>query len=216
MQHRPYLVAALGQAPMIVMHLRQVAVAPFDRRRGTLKDLGLTGRPRLPPLKHIGGQLPGDRVPVKRVLNGLQRLEQSGLPSRATRARYLLLPIHQRQKHFFNPSRPHWRQGHLLHILPYPLPPKVHQGCHFTHRFAKFGTIPLQMNPKNFHFQASKDQEWRSLPCVSKTLQRRSFCKTMLPVESAEGPRSQRKRPFYALCDTIYCKPMVPVLQTYG
>src|SRR6266436_7889581 len=97
---------------------------------------------------------------------------------------------------------------------------------HFTHRFAKFGTIPLQMNPKNVHFQSSKDQEWRSLPCVSKTLQRRSFCKTMLPnrttcktmlpIESAEGTRSQRKRPFYALCDTIYCKPMVPVLQTYG
>src|SRR5260370_40836523 len=94
--------------------------------------------------------------------------------------------------------------------------------CHFTHRFAKFGTIPLQMNPKNVHFQSSKDQEWRSLPCVYKNLQRRSFCKimlpnrtpckTMLPIESAEGPRSQRKRPFYALCDTIYCKPMVPVV----
>src|SRR5713101_7367687 len=90
-----------------------------------------------------------------------------------------------------------------------------HDFCHFTHRFAKLGTIPLQMNPKNVHFQSSKDQEWRLLPCVSKTLQRRSFCKTMLPnrtsckttlpIESAEGPRSQRKRPFYALCDTIYC-----------
>src|SRR5712691_5618079 len=88
-----------------------------------------------------------------------------------------------------------------------------HKNCHFTHRFAKFGTIPLQMNPKNVHFQSSKDQEWRSLSCVSRTLQRRSFCKTMLPnrtpcktmlpIESAEGPRSQRKRPLYALCDTI-------------
>src|SRR5712691_9523564 len=60
------------------------------------------------------------------------------------------------------------------------------------------------MNPKNVHFQSSKDQEWRSLPCVSKTLQQRSFCKTMLPnrspcktmlpIVNAEGSRSQRKK----------------------
>src|SRR5713226_9524973 len=44
MQHRPDLVAAPGQAPMVVMHLRQGAVAPFDRRRGSLQGLGLLSR----------------------------------------------------------------------------------------------------------------------------------------------------------------------------
>src|SRR5437667_8005164 len=80
------------------MELRQSAVAAFDSRRGTLKGLGMLRRPRFPPLKHIGGQLPGDRVPVKRVLNGLQRLYKLGFASRATRTRHLVLPIHQRQQ----------------------------------------------------------------------------------------------------------------------
>ena len=76
---------------MIVMHLSQVAVAPFDRRRGPLKGLGLLRRPRLPSLQHIGCQLLGAGVCRKRGLHDLQRLYQLGLPSRATCARYLLL-----------------------------------------------------------------------------------------------------------------------------
>jgi len=51
--------------------LSQGAVAPFDRRRGPLKGVGLIGRPRWPLLKHSGHQLPRERVPVTRGLTGL-------------------------------------------------------------------------------------------------------------------------------------------------
>jgi hypothetical protein len=72
MQHRPHLIATLGQAPMVVMHLRQRAVAPFDCRGGALKRLGLLSRPPLPLRQHLWRELRGDRVAVKRVLNGFQ------------------------------------------------------------------------------------------------------------------------------------------------
>ena len=51
--------------------LSQGAVAPFGRRRGPLKGVGLLGRPRWPRLKHSGHQLPRERVPVTRGLTGL-------------------------------------------------------------------------------------------------------------------------------------------------
>ena len=74
MQHRPDLGATLGQATVIVLHLREIAVASFDRRRSTLKGFGMLRCPRFPLLKDIGRHLRGDRVSVKRVLNSLQDL----------------------------------------------------------------------------------------------------------------------------------------------
>jgi hypothetical protein len=52
----PHLIALLGQSPMIVLHLGQIAVAPFDRRRSTLKDIDPLGRPCLPIRKDLRSQ----------------------------------------------------------------------------------------------------------------------------------------------------------------
>ena len=86
MQHRPDLIAVLGHASLLVMHLRQGAVAPFDRRRSPWKGLGVLCRPCLPILSHSGRQLLGEGVRLQCGLHGLQHLCQLGLPSRATRA----------------------------------------------------------------------------------------------------------------------------------
>ena len=72
MQNRPYLIALLGQPPLIVLHLGQIAVAPFDSRRSTLKDVDPVGRPRLPLCKDLWGEPLGNRMRVKRGADGLQ------------------------------------------------------------------------------------------------------------------------------------------------
>jgi hypothetical protein len=112
------------------MPLRQGAVAPFDCRGGPLQALGLLSRPRVPLLTHMGRQLHGAGVQRTRVVYALQRLEPLGLPSRATWARSVRLPLHQRQQHVFHPWRPLRGQGHVRSIVPNPLPPHVHQGGH--------------------------------------------------------------------------------------
>ena len=114
---------------MIVMHLRQIAVATFNGRCSPLKSCGPLRRPRFPLRQDSGRQLLGHRVRLKCGLHGLESLEQLGFASRATCAGRLLLPIYERQQHLFNPSPPYRREGHVLHIAPYPLPPKVHQGA---------------------------------------------------------------------------------------
>jgi len=48
MQDGPHLDALCGQAPLIVMQLRQYAVAAFDGRGGALKGFDPVGRPCLP------------------------------------------------------------------------------------------------------------------------------------------------------------------------
>ena len=63
-QHRPHLVAVLGQTSMIMMHLRQIAIAAFNRRGGPLKGMGMLGRPRCPVCQHIRRQRLGDGVPL--------------------------------------------------------------------------------------------------------------------------------------------------------
>ena len=129
----------LGQTPMVVMHLRQRAVATFDGRGGPLKRLGLLSRPHFPPLKHIGRELLGDRVSVKRVLNGFQGLSELGVAARATRVQHVQMPIHQRQQCLCNPAPPPRRQDHLLSILLHPLPPKVDERGNASERFAHLG-----------------------------------------------------------------------------
>ena len=47
---------------MIVMHLREIAVATFDGRGGPLKGLGTLRRPRLPIRKYLRRQLLGQWV----------------------------------------------------------------------------------------------------------------------------------------------------------
>jgi len=115
---------------MIVMHLRQRAVATFDGRGSPLKGGGTLRRPRLPIRQDPGRQLLGQRGRFTRGLPGLESLEQLGFASWATCAGCWLLPIHERQQHLFNPSPPHGCEGHGLHSAPNPLPPKIHQGAH--------------------------------------------------------------------------------------
>jgi hypothetical protein len=55
MQDAPHLIALFGQAPLIVMHLRQKAVASFDGRRGALKGFDSVGRPCVPFRKDARG-----------------------------------------------------------------------------------------------------------------------------------------------------------------
>ncbi len=45
MQDRPYFVSPLRQATMIVLHLRQIAVASFDGRRRCVERLARAGWP---------------------------------------------------------------------------------------------------------------------------------------------------------------------------
>jgi len=113
-----------------VMHLRQLAVSTFDGRCSPLQGLGTLRHPRLPIHEPIERQLPGARRRLTRGLHGLQCLEHLGSASRATRAGRVLLPRQQRRPHGFNPSPPHQRAGHGLHIvLTPPLPPQVLQAA---------------------------------------------------------------------------------------
>ena len=85
-------------------------------------------RPRFPPLQHLGGQLLGDRVPVKRVLQRPPTPVTSWLCVAGNACATLGAANTSAAASARQPSCPHRRQGHLLHILPHPLPPQVHQG----------------------------------------------------------------------------------------
>src|SRR5215217_4078847 len=54
-QHRPHLVAAQGQAAMVVLHLREIAVATFHCRRGPRERPGMLTPPTLasPPAPRL-------------------------------------------------------------------------------------------------------------------------------------------------------------------
>ena len=49
-------------------------------------------------------------------------------PAGRWQSSYIL--FQQRQQLLVNPSLPHRRHGHLLHIVPHSLPPQIHQGGH--------------------------------------------------------------------------------------
>ena len=113
---------------MIVLHLRQIAVTPFDSRRGTLKGVDPVGRPRFPIRKDLGDQPLGNRVRVKLSADGLQCLHNLGLSASTARMGGLVFPIDQRQQGLLHPLPPYMRQDEWLQILADALPPKVYQG----------------------------------------------------------------------------------------
>src|SRR3989442_1740742 len=96
MQHRPHLVAPLGQSTMIVMHVRPRAVAPFDRRRGTLKGAHPVSRPCLPLFEGLGRKALGERMMATAALDSLQCLPYFGFPAGTARVGHLVLPLAKR------------------------------------------------------------------------------------------------------------------------
>ena len=114
---------------MIMMHLRQITVTPFDRRRGTLQGAHPLGCPGLPLLKDLGRKTLGERMTAKGTLHRLQCLPYFGFPADTARVGYLVLPIDQWEQALFSPLSPHGGKGHMCHIPSDPLPPEVHQRC---------------------------------------------------------------------------------------
>ena len=94
MQGAPHRVATLRQTPMVMMHLRQIPISTFNRRRGPLEGLDVLGRPRFPARQHLGRELSAERMRLKGGLHRLEHLEQLGLASATPRTRYLILPVH--------------------------------------------------------------------------------------------------------------------------
>jgi hypothetical protein len=127
MQDRPHLVPLLGEAPLIVMHLRQQAVAAFNRRGGALKGFDPVGRPCLPLRKDVRGQPLRDGGLLKRRPHRFQGLWSLGFPSAAPRTRHLGGPIDHREEARVHPLLPLGREEEGLQVLVAPLPPEVHQ-----------------------------------------------------------------------------------------
>ena len=84
------------------MHLRQNAVAAFNRRGGALKNFDPGGRPRLPLRKDVGSQPLRDGVLLKRCPHRFQCL----LYRIFTQAIFSYLIVNKRIKCYFreNPS----------------------------------------------------------------------------------------------------------------
>ena len=127
MQDSPHFLPLLGQPPLIVMELRQSAVAPFDRRGGALKGVDLLPGPRLPVLQGLRRQPQGEGMLVKRGFSGLPYPPQLGFPASAARMPHLVLPIDPWQEDLSGPLPP-WRgKWRLFSILPDAFPPEIHQ-----------------------------------------------------------------------------------------
>src|SRR5207244_4536475 len=86
MQHGPHLGAALRPAAVVVRHLRQRAVAPFDGRGGPLKRLGMFAGPCFPASPNSGLQCPRERVSLPCRLPRFPCLAPLGFASWATGA----------------------------------------------------------------------------------------------------------------------------------
>ena len=130
LQDRPYFVSPLGQATVIVLHLRQRAVASFDGRRGALKGSHALAGPCLPLLKGLAGKPLGEHVGVKRRLARLQRLTQLGFPAGTACVRHVVGPRDVWEEVLPGLHPPGCRQARVLHILLNTCPPEVHQGRH--------------------------------------------------------------------------------------
>jgi hypothetical protein len=128
MQHRPDLVATRGQAAMVVLHLREIAVASLNRRRSSLEGPGMLSSPRFPARQHLGFELPSARMPLKRFFNRFEHERDLILLPSTACAMELLLPVHQGQQHLFSPLAPPRRHRPLRQVLTYRLPPKIDQG----------------------------------------------------------------------------------------
>jgi len=108
------------------MHLRQNAVAAFNRRGGALKNFDPGGRPRLPLRKDVGSQPLRDGVLLKRCPHRFQCLLYLGFPSMTPRPRLLVRPIDHREEALVYPLLPLGREEEGLQILSHPLPPQIH------------------------------------------------------------------------------------------
>src|SRR5262249_48021215 len=126
-QHCPYLVATRGQATVIVLHLRQIAVASFHCRGRPLEGPGMLTCPRCPACAHLGREPPGARVPLKGALNPRECPCDLGLLLWTARACQLFLPVHQRQQQFLHPLYPPWGYRYVLQVVPHRLPPEIDQ-----------------------------------------------------------------------------------------
>jgi hypothetical protein len=126
--YRPYLVATCGQTVMIMLPLRQRAVATFNRRGGPLERSGVLTGPRFPARQHLGLTLSGAWMPLTGVCNRLEHESDWDPAVRTARVAKPLLPVHQQPQQLPNPRCPHRGHGHGLHVLTPCLPPAVHQG----------------------------------------------------------------------------------------
>jgi hypothetical protein len=110
-QDGPHLVALLGQASMMVMHLRQKAVASFDRRRGALQGFDSVACPGVPLLQDVGSQPLRDGVPGTGRLHCLPCGVQSRWTSATTGAPPLVIPIGHGQEALVHPLLPSGRSA---------------------------------------------------------------------------------------------------------
>jgi hypothetical protein len=88
---------------MVMLHLREVAVASLNRRRGPLERPGMLCRPRLPTRQHLGSELSGARMPLEGLFNRLEHERDLGFLPWTARAMELLVPVHQWQQPCFSP-----------------------------------------------------------------------------------------------------------------
>lgn len=126
-KHRPHRITTRGQTAMVMLHLRQISVASFNRRRRPLKRLGMRRRPRVPTRQHLGFELAGAWMPLKRRFHRLEHARDLGLLLRVARAAKLLVPVRTGQQQVFSPLGPPWCHRQLCQILSYGLPPTVDQ-----------------------------------------------------------------------------------------
>ena len=77
---------------MVVLPLRERAVAPFHCRRGPLERLGMLRCPRFPTRQHLGLKLSGAWMPLKHLCNRLEHQRHLGFLHRVARAAQLFLP----------------------------------------------------------------------------------------------------------------------------
>ena len=95
---------------MVMVHLRQIPIAPFHGRGGPLKGLRPLKGPRFPLRQYVGGEPLGDRVLVKGSAHRFPSFLHLGSSSAAARARYLMVPIDHGQETLVNPLPPPRRQ----------------------------------------------------------------------------------------------------------
>jgi hypothetical protein len=93
MPRRPHLGSLWWQATMVMMHLREIAIATFDGGRGTLKGAHTLVGPRLPLLKGLARKPLGEPVVLKCRLARLPGLAQLSFPPGTACVGHLVGPI---------------------------------------------------------------------------------------------------------------------------
>jgi hypothetical protein len=95
---------------MVLVHLRQIPIAPFHGRGGPLKGLRPLKGPRFPIRQHVGSSPLGESVLVTCGAHLFPGFLPLGFPSAAARARHLMVPIDHRQEARVTPLPPPRRQ----------------------------------------------------------------------------------------------------------